>query len=62
MPAGVAELIIGLQNDPQFGPIVMLGLGGIYTEIFRDVSFRVLPITKRDAEEMIEKIKGKQIL
>ena len=46
MPAGVAELIIGLQNDPQFGPIIMLGLGGIYTEIFRDVSFRVLPITK----------------
>jgi 3-hydroxypropionyl-CoA synthetase (ADP-forming) len=62
MPAGVAELIIGLQNDPQFGPIVMLGLGGIYTEIFRDVSFRVLPITKRDAEEMIENLKGKQIL
>src|ERR671932_1842080 len=62
MPAGTAELIIGLQNDPQFGPIIMLGLGGIYTEIFRDVSFRVLPITKRDAEEMIENLKGKQIL
>jgi 3-hydroxypropionyl-CoA synthetase (ADP-forming) len=62
MPAGVAELIIGLQNDPQFGPIIMLGLGGIYTEIFRDVSFRVLPITKRDAEEMLENLKGKQIL
>jgi 3-hydroxypropionyl-CoA synthetase (ADP-forming) len=62
MPAGVAELIIGLQNDPQFGPVIMLGLGGIYTEIFRDVSFRVLPITKRDAEEMIETLKAKQIL
>src|SRR5919206_3167637 len=62
MPAGAAELIIGLQNDPQFGPIIMLGLGGIYTEIFKDVSFRVLPITKRDAEEMIENLKGKQIL
>src|ERR671933_815042 len=62
VPAGVAELIIGLQNDPQFGPIIMLGLGGIYTEIFKDVSFRVLPITKRDAEEMIENLKGKQIL
>jgi 3-hydroxypropionyl-CoA synthetase (ADP-forming) len=59
---GVAELIIGLQNDAQFGPIIMLGLGGIYTEIFRDVSFRVLPITKKDAEEMIEDLKGKQIL
>src|SRR5919198_5431594 len=62
MPAGVAELIIGLQNDPQFGPIIMLGLGGIYTEIFRDVSFRVLPIIKKDAEEMIESLKGRQIL
>ena len=62
MPAGVAELIIGLQNDPQFGPIIMLGLGGIYTEIFKDVSFRVLPITKKDAEEMLENLKGKQIL
>jgi 3-hydroxypropionyl-CoA synthetase (ADP-forming) len=62
VPAGVAELIIGLQNDPQFGPIIMLGLGGIYTEIFRDVSFRVLPIIKKDAEEMIESLKGRQIL
>src|SRR5919198_2004020 len=59
---GVAELIIGLQNDPQFGPIIMLGLGGIYTEIFKDVSFRVLPITREDAVEMIESLKGKQIL
>src|ERR687887_476866 len=62
VPSGIAELIIGLQNDPQFGPIIMLGLGGLYTEIFRDVSFRVLPITKKDAEEMIESLKGKQIL
>ena len=62
VPSGIAELIIGLQNDPQFGPIIMLGLGGIYTEIFRDVSFRVLPITKKDAEEMIESLKGKKIL
>src|SRR5919199_1546506 len=59
---GITELIIGLQNDAQFGPIIMLGLGGIYTEIFRDVSFRVLPITKKDAEQMIENLKGKQIL
>ena len=62
VPKGVAELIVGLQNDPQFGPIIMVGLGGIYTEIFKDISFRVLPITKEDAEEMIENLKGKQIL
>src|SRR5919204_2264000 len=62
VPPGLAELIIGLQNDPQFGPIIMLGLGGIYPEIFKDVSFRVLPITREDAVEMIESLKAKQIL
>ena len=62
VPKGVAELIVGLQNDPQFGPVIMLGFGGIYTEIFKDISFRVLPITKDDAVEMIESLKGKQIL
>src|SRR5919197_1276460 len=56
------ELIIGLQNDPQFGPVIMVGLGGIYTEIFKDVAFRMLPITKQDANEMLEGLKGKQIL
>ncbi|HKR57699.1 MAG TPA: acetate--CoA ligase family protein, partial [Candidatus Nitrosopolaris sp.] len=56
------ELIVGLQNDPQFGPVIMLGMGGIYTEVFKDVSFRVLPITKADALQMIEDLKGKQIL
>jgi 3-hydroxypropionyl-CoA synthetase (ADP-forming) len=62
VPKGVAELIVGLQNDPQFGPVIMLGLGGIFTEIFKDISFRVLPIEKEDAIEMIESLQGKQIL
>jgi 3-hydroxypropionyl-CoA synthetase (ADP-forming) len=61
VPSGI-ELIVGLQNDPQFGPVIMVGMGGIYTEIFKDISFRVLPITKQDAIEMIEDLKGKQIL
>ena len=61
VPSGI-ELIVGLQNDPQFGPVIMVGMGGINTEIFKDISFRVLPITKEDAKEMIEDLKGKQIL
>jgi 3-hydroxypropionyl-CoA synthetase (ADP-forming) len=56
------ELIVGLQNDPQFGPVIMAGIGGIYTEVFKDVSFRVLPITKEDAIGMIEDLKGNKIL
>jgi len=62
VPKGITELIVGLQNDPQFGPVIMLGLGGIFTEIFKDISFRVLPIDKEDAIEMIESLQGKQIL
>ena len=61
VPSGV-ELIVGLQNDPQFGPVIMCGLGGVYTELFKDVSFRVLPIDKSDALEMLEGLKGRQIL
>src|SRR5215208_3001777 len=56
------ELIIGLQNDVTFGPIIMLGLGGIYTEVLKDVSFRVLPISRQDALEMLESLKGSSIL
>lgn len=62
MVKGARELVIGMTRDPQFGPCVMFGLGGIFTEILRDVSFRVAPIEKRDALEMMEEIKGKKIL
>ena len=60
-PGGI-ELIVGLQNDSQFGPVIMVGIGGIYTEVFKDVSFRVLPITKEDARSMIDDLKGSKIL
>jgi len=61
VPKGV-ELIVGLQNDSQFGPSIMVGLGGIYTELFKDVSFRVLPVTKKEAAKMLESLRGKDIL
>lgn len=61
VPKGV-ELIVGLQNDSQFGPSIMVGLGGIYTELFKDVSFRVLPVSKSEATRMLESLRGKDIL
>jgi acyl-CoA synthetase (NDP forming) len=52
------ELIIGMNHDPQFGPVLMFGLGGILVEVLKDVSFRLVPITLRDAAEMVREIKG----
>lgn len=62
MVKGTRELVIGMIRDPQFGPCVMFGLGGIFTEILRDVSFRVAPIEKKDALEMMRDIKAHKIL
>ena len=59
---GSRELMVGLTRDAQFGPCVMFGLGGIFTEILKDISFRVAPLEKRDAEEMMQEIKGHKIL
>ncbi|MBW1909312.1 MAG: acetate--CoA ligase family protein [Deltaproteobacteria bacterium] len=62
MVKGQRELVIGLTRDAQFGPCVMFGLGGIFTEILKDISFRVAPLEKRDALEMMHDIKGHRIL
>jgi len=56
------EVIIGMSQDAQFGPVLMFGLGGILVEILKDVSFRIVPLTKRDAAEMIREIKGYPLL
>lgn len=57
-----AEVIVGLINDPTFGLTIMFGLGGIYTEVYKDVTFRIVPIKKEDAEEMLKEIKAAPIL
>lgn len=58
---GQRELIVGFMRDPQFGPCVMLGLGGIFTEILRDVSFRLAPLTERDVEGMMNDLRCNNI-
>ena len=60
--ANGTELIIGTTTDPQFGPMIMFGIGGIFVEVYKDVSFRLIPITPNDAREMMEEIKGKALL
>jgi acetate---CoA ligase (ADP-forming) subunit beta len=62
MIKGDREFVIGLSRDPQFGPCVMFGVGGIFTEVIKDVSFRVAPLTEMDAEEMIDEIRMKKLL
>ena len=56
------EVIIGTSQDPQFGPVIMFGLGGIFVELLKDVSFRIIPVERRDAQEMIQEIKGYPLL
>ena len=62
MIAGSRELIVGLVRDPQFGPTVMLGVGGILAEAVRDVVFRPAPLTVVDAEEMIDGLRTQRLL
>jgi acetyl-CoA synthetase (ADP-forming) len=62
MVRGPRELMVGLTRDPQFGPCVMFGLGGIFTEILKDVAFRLAPLQPKDAQEMMFDIKAHKIL
>lgn len=61
MVAKGTEVIVGVTRDASFGPVIMFGLGGIFVEVFKDIAFRVAPITRQDALEMINEIKGKAI-
>ena len=56
------EVIVGMSRDPQFGPLLMFGLGGIYVEVLKDVSFRVAPINERSARNMMSEIRSYQLL
>lgn len=60
-PPGVA-VIIGMSKDPQFGPVIMFGLGGILIEIVEDISLRILPVTRKDISEMTREVKGYKLL
>jgi succinyl-CoA synthetase beta subunit len=60
-PAGL-EVVIGGVRDPQFGPLVMAGLGGVFIEVLADVAFRICPIARIDAEEMLDELKGAALL
>lgn len=62
MVPGEREFILGLTRDPQFGPCVMFGLGGVYAEILKDVSMRIAPLSENDAEEMLSEIKANKLL
>ncbi|MCG3220111.1 MAG: acetate--CoA ligase family protein [Candidatus Heimdallarchaeota archaeon] len=56
------ELLIGINTDLQFGKMIAFGIGGVFVEVYKDVSFRLIPVTKQDIEEMIDEIEGKTIL
>ncbi|MCA8978853.1 MAG: acetate--CoA ligase family protein, partial [Planctomycetes bacterium] len=62
MVTDAREVIIGMSHDPAFGPLLMFGLGGIYVEVLKDVAFRVLPFTDRDAHEMVRSVRALPIL
>ena len=56
------EVIMGMTTDPQFGPVLMFGLGGVFVEVLKDVSFRIVPLEPRDARQMIRDIRGFPVL
>ena len=62
MVEGATEVIVGISRNPQFGPVLLVGLGGIFVELYQDVALRVCPITRRDALEMVAEVRGARLL
>jgi hypothetical protein len=62
MVSNGVETVLGIVNDPVFGPTVMFGLGGVFVEVLEDVSFRVAPFDEKEASSMIDEIRGRAIL
>lgn len=62
VPSGGLEVLVGMNRDPQFGPLVTFGLGGIYVETLKDVTFRVAPFSVQDAREMLDEIRARALL
>lgn len=62
MAQGEVELVVGLQNDPVFGVVVMVGLGGIHIEVLKDVAFRCAPVTEAEAGRMLDELRGRALL
>src|SRR5574341_1033856 len=56
------EMFLGIKNDPSFGHVLLAGIGGIYVEVYKDVAFRVCPVNSREAEQMLDELKGKALL
>ena len=61
MVSGV-ELLIGTNTDSQFGKMIALGIGGIFVEVYKDISFKLIPITERDVQDMLEEIQGRKMI
>jgi len=62
MEKGLAEIILGYKHDPQVGPVVVLGVGGVLAEIYRDFAVRLAPVTEDEAARMIEQVKGLAVI
>ena len=60
-PSGL-ELVVGMSKDPQFGPVLMFGLGGTLVEVLKDIAFRIMPLTRRDAKSIIKEIRAYRLL